>query len=116
MLIQHDSGKQLDVISLDFSKAFDTVPRSRLLGKLGLHHYGIQGNLLRWIGEFLVGRTQSVLVDGTKSPEEAVLSGVHQGTLLGPLMFLLYISTTCRPMSTEALDVDYSQTTVSCTG
>ena len=74
MLKQRDSGKQLDVIIIDFSKAFDTVPHSRILGKL--HNYGIKGNLLRWIEELLVGRTQSVLVDGTKSPEEAVLSGV----------------------------------------
>ena len=66
------------------------MPLSRLLGKL--HHYGIKGNLLRWIEEFLVGRTQCVLVDGTKSPEEAVYSGVPQGTILGPLMFLLYIN------------------------
>ena len=110
MLKQHDSGKQLDVIILDFSKAFDTVPHSRLLGKL--HHYGIKGNLLRWIEEFLVGRTQSVLVDGTKSPEEAVLSGVPQGTVLGPLMFLLYINdmpsqvqrdTRCRLFADDSL-------------
>ena len=110
MLKQRDSGKQLDVIILDFSKAFDTVPHSRLLGKL--HHYGIKGNLLRWIEEFLVGRTQSVLVDGTKSPEEAVLSGVPQGTVLGPLMFLLYINdmpsqvqrdTRCRLFADDSL-------------
>ena len=106
MLKQRDSGKQLDVIILDFSKAFDTVPHSRLLGKL------IKGNLLRWIEEFLVGRTQSVLVDGTKSPEEAVLSGVPQGTVLGPLMFLLYINdmpsqvqrdTRCRLFADDSL-------------
>ena len=90
MLKQRDSGKQLDVIILDYSKAFDTVPHRRLLGKL--HYYGIKGNLLRWIEEFLVGRTQSVLVDCTKSQEEAMLSGVPQGTVLGPLMFLLYIN------------------------
>ena len=110
MLKQRDSGKQLDVIILDFSKAFDTVPHSRLLGKL--HHYGIKGNLLRWIEELLVGRTQSVLVDGTKSPEEAVLSGVPQGTVLGPLMFLLYINdmpsqvqrdTRCRLLADDSL-------------
>ena len=110
MLKQRDSGKQLDVIILDFSKAFDTVPHSRLLGKL--HHYGIKGNLLRWIEEFLVGRTQSVLVDGTKSPEETVLSGFPQGTVLEPLTFLLYINdmpsqvqrdTRCRLFADDSL-------------
>ena len=110
MLKQRDSGKHLDVIILDYSKAFDTVPHRRLLCKL--HHYGIKGHLLRWIEEFLVGRTQSVLVDGTKSPEEAVLSGVPQGTVLGPLMFLLYINdmpsqvqryTRCRLFADDSL-------------
>ena len=81
-----------------------------LFGKL--HHYGIKGNLLRWIEEFLDGRTQSVLVDGTKSTEEAVLSGVPQGTVLGPLMFLLYINdmpsqvqrdTRCRLFADDSL-------------
>ena len=112
-LTQHDSGKQLDAIILDFSKASDTVPHSRLLGKL--QHYGIKGNLLRWIEELLVARTQSVLVDGTKSPEEAVLSGVPWGTVLGPLVFLLYINDMPSQVP-EALDVDYSQTTVSLPG
>ena len=71
MLKQRDSGKQLDVITLDFSKAFDTVPHRRLLGKL--HHYGIKGNLLMWTEEFLVGRTQSVLVDGIVSRGSCVI-------------------------------------------
>ena len=88
MLKQRDSRKQLAVIILDCSKAFDTVPHSRLLGKL--HHYGIKGTLLKWIEELLVGMTQYVLVDGTTSPEEAVLYGVPQGTVLGSLVFLLY--------------------------
>ena len=110
MLKQRDSGKQLDVVILDFSKAFDTVPHSRLLGKL--RHYGIKGNLLRWIEEFLVGRTRSVLVDGIKSPEETVLSGDPQGTVLGPLMFLLCINdmpsqvhrgTRCRLFADDSL-------------
>ena len=90
MLKHIDQGKQVDVLILDFSKAFDTVPHRRLLGKL--EHYGVRDNLLRWCESFLVGRFQSVLVDGVKSAEESVLSGVPQGTVLGPLMLLLYIN------------------------
>ena len=110
MLKNRDKGKQLDVIILDFSKAFDTVPHQRLLGKL--QHYGINSNLLDWIQAFLVGRTQAVLVDGIKSREEAVLSGVPQGTVLGPLLFLLYINdmpaivhadTRCRLFADDSL-------------
>ena len=90
MLKHIDQGKQVDVLILNFSKAFDTVPHRCLLGKL--EHYGVRNNLLRWCESFFVGRFQSVLVDGVKSAEESVLSGVPQGTVLGPLMFLLYIN------------------------
>ena len=59
------SGKQIDAILLDFSKAFDKVPHRRLLMKLD--HYGIRGTTLKWIQDFLIGRTQQVLLDGTHS-------------------------------------------------
>ena len=64
---------------LDFSKAFDVVPHRRLLGKLSL--YGINGPILRWIEAFLTDRVQGVVVEGFRSPEGRVLSGVPQGVL-----------------------------------
>ena len=99
LLKERDAGKQIDVVVLDFSKAFDTVPHKRLLGKLEL--YGITGNIHKWISGFLSGRKQSVVVDGAISDEETVLSGVPQGTVLDPLLFLLHINDMI-----EALDPD----------
>ena len=85
-----DHGKQTDVLLLDFSKAFDTVPHKRLLKKLD--HYGIHGQLIKWIESWLCGRTQTVVVKGSQSSPVTVTSGVPQGTVLDPLMFLLYIN------------------------
>ena len=75
---------------LDFSKAFDTVPHGRLLAKL--QYYKINNFVWKWIQSWLTQRTQSVVVDGASSKPTSVLSGVLQGTVLGPLMFLLYIN------------------------
>ena len=87
------SGKVVDAIYLDFEKAFDTVPHRRLLEKLKA--YGITGEILSWIGDYLRERTQVVLVNGTDSEIGAVSSGVPQGSVLGPLLFVIYISTIC---------------------
>ena len=85
-----DNHLQVDLVLLDFSKAFDTVAHKKLLHKLS--HYGIQSNIHKWITTWLTSRTQRVLVEGCTSSSKQVLSGVPQGTVLGPLMFLLYIN------------------------
>ena len=90
LIKQSDLGHQIDVAILDFSKAFDTVPHRRLLWKLEL--YGVTGQVNTWISSFLLGRKQCNVVDGARSTKEDVLSGVPQGTVLGPLLFLLQIN------------------------
>eukprot|EP00111_Clytia_hemisphaerica_P006322 TCONS_00018317-protein len=85
-----NNREQTDSILLDFSKAFDKVCHRKLL--LKLEHYGIHGTLLKWIADFLNNRSQCVAVRGTLSKRIAVTSGVPQGSVLGPLLFLVYIN------------------------
>ena len=77
--------KQIDVIIMDFAKAFDNVTHRRLLYKLD--NYGIRGSTHKWISSWLFERSQKVVLDGQASDPVLVLSGVLQGSVLGPIFF-----------------------------
>ena len=81
--------QQTDVVVMDFAEAFDKVNHSLLLHKL--HHYGVRNTLNQWIPSFFTNRRQAVVVDSAKSGYIPVCSGVPQGSVIGPVLFLSYI-------------------------
>jgi hypothetical protein len=85
-----EEGGQVDAIYTDFEKAFDKVPHKRLLYKL--EAYGVNKTILKWIQDFLSDRTQRVRVKGSYSGWGKVTSGIPQGSVLGPILFLVYVN------------------------
>ena len=94
-----DRGHVVDIIFFDFSKAFDVVSHDILI--LKLYDLGIRGQVLQWISDFLIGRTMQVEVSGIQSAPRQVLSGVPQGSVLGPVLFLIYVNNIANSLSSQ---------------
>nr|CAD2141501.1 unnamed protein product [Meloidogyne enterolobii] len=98
-----ENKNSVDIIYFDLAKAFDTVPHSLLISKL--YKVGIQGNLLSWINDYLTNRTFTVRVSNQYSEEKHCTSGVPQGSILGPLLFITFISDLPAYCSTKGITI-----------
>lgn len=106
-----DEGHAVDVLYLDFRKAFDVVPKERLLVKMD--SMGLRGKVLNWVREWLSGRTQKVVLNGKESGLGDVRSGVVQGSSLGPTLFLIYINDISTAVSNGESAIDLTSTILS---
>jgi len=97
-----DDGKFVGAVFLDLTKAFDCVDHTILLQKLTC--YGVRGGALQWMQSFLHGRSQQVCVQGSLSSRGMVTVGVPQGSILGPLLFFLYVND--FPAAIKEVDVN----------
>ena len=85
-----DQGDDIDIIYMDYRKTFDTVPHMRLMEKV--KGYGFTENIVAWIEDFLTERKQKVIINGEVSKEKTIKSGIPQGSVLGPLLFLIFVN------------------------
>ena len=101
ILKELEEGNNVDAVYLDFSKAFDKCDHGILLHKI--KKLKIKGKLGRWIADFLQGRKQAVIVDRVKSKWSEIISGIPQGSVLGPILFLIYISDIGEDLNVDTL-------------